>query len=224
MVRLTGERLLRETVISEEEFRDMISKTYEHPPTYPQYYGLRDRALLSILRLTGKRVSELSRLKVGDLKVEGDYLSITFTIRKKRKKSIILLRREKLIPLTDPLTQYILEYLEWIRENQPDQVWLFPRTFFSPRFNTLTFGDTPLTTRQILRIVQKYNPTVWCHLFRETVASDIIRRDPTILSAWKVKLRLNLESISSGFRYLDRFARDVIRREIPHTDTKEVIV
>lgn len=54
---------------------------------------------------------------------------------------------------------------------------------------------------------------MWPHLFRETVASDVIRGDPSIFGAFKVQRRLDLESYQTGFNYLKRFAADVITRE-----------
>jgi hypothetical protein len=50
-------------------------------------------------------------------------------------------------------------------------------------------------------------------LFRETVASDIIREDDSIIAAFKVQRRLDLEDFRTGFRYLKRFATDIIAEE-----------
>ncbi len=52
----------------------------------------------------------------------------------------------------------------------------------------------------------------WPHLFRETVASDVIEADPSIYGAFKVQRRLDLKDHRTGFRYLRRFATDIIRR------------
>ena len=49
---------------------------------------------------------------------------------------------------------------------------------------------------------------------RETVASDIVRQDNSIIAAFKVQKRLDLEDVRTGFNYLQRFATDVIKREI----------
>ena len=56
-------------------------------------------------------------------------------------------------------------------------------------------------------------------MFRETVASDIIKRDESIFAPWKVRRRLDLERVETALRYLDRFARDVIKE----TEVKEKI-
>jgi hypothetical protein len=49
-------------------------------------------------------------------------------------------------------------------------------------------------------------------LFRETVASDVVKQDNSIIAAFKVQERLDLEDMRTGFNYLQRFAKDVIRR------------
>lgn len=214
MTRVTGDRKERTTVISKAEFKDMINQTYEPKENYPEYYSMRDRAILCVFRLTGKRVSEVATLKQKDLAIKGNYLSITFTISKKRKKQKLTIRREKQIPLSDPLVAPILEYREWMSQNIGDQVeWFFPTTHFSPFFDTLTFDRTHLSTRQLLRIVQKYNPNAWCHLFRETVGADIVRKDKSIMAVWKVKKRLDLEKTETAWRYMDRYGTDIIKRE-----------
>lgn len=213
MTHVTGTRKERTTVITDEEFREMLDKTREPIANYPQYYMMRDRAILCIFRLTGKRVSEVARLKQEDLAIKEGMLSITFTVSKKRKKQKITVRREKAIPLTDPLVASILEYKEWMQQNIGDQIeWLFPRTHFSPHFETLTFGFRHLTTRQLHRIVQKYNPEVWPHLFRETVGADIVRADRSIMAVWKVKKRLDLTKTETAWRYMDRYGLDIIER------------
>lgn len=91
--------------------------------------------------------------------------------------------------------------------------WLFPRTHFSPYLKTLTFDRTHLTTRQLLRIVQKKNPNIWNHLFRETVGAEVVRQDKTIMAVWKVTKRLDLEKTETAWRYMDRYGTDVIKRE-----------
>lgn len=214
MTNVTGPRKERTSVISAEEFNDMIQQTYEVEDGYPEYYAIRDRCILCIFRLTGKRVKELSLLKQTDLTIKGPNLSIIFSVVKKRKKQSLTTRREKQIPLTDPLVAPILEYKEWMQQNVGDAIpWLFPRTHYTPSFGTLTLDKTHLSTRQFLRIVQKYNPNVWCHLFRETVGADIVREDKTIMAVWKVKKRLDLEKTETAWRYMDRYGVDVINRK-----------
>ena len=213
MTKVSGIRKERTTVISEQEFQKTLEQTL-NDESQLEYYRLRDASIQCIFKLTGKRVSEVSRLKQEDLKIVGENLSITFTVSKKRKKEMLTLRREKQIPLTDPFTSHILKYQEWMRNNIGNQIeWFYPRTHFSPFTNTLTLDKKPLTTRQMLRIVQKYNANIWCHLYRETAGAEIVKADPTVMAVWKVKKRLDLEKTETAWRYMDRYGTDVIRRE-----------
>ena len=70
-----------------------------------------------------------------------------------------------------------------------------------------------LTGRQIFNIVRSISDSIWPHLFRETVGSDVIKSDPTIIGAFKVMNRLDLENYETGFHYLKRYASDIIQRE-----------
>ena len=82
MTKLSGPRKERTTVISEQEFQEMLDKTYEVKENYPEYYALRDRCILCIFRLTGKRVTEVSTLKQNSLEIKGSNLSIAFSVVK----------------------------------------------------------------------------------------------------------------------------------------------
>jgi hypothetical protein len=73
--------------------------------------------------------------------------------------------------------------------------------------------DQHLTGRQIFKIVRSISDAIWPHLFRETVGSDVIRKDPSIIGAFKVMNRLDLENYETGFHYLKRYASDIIQRE-----------
>jgi len=61
--------------------------------------------------------------------------------------------------------------------------------------------------------VQKYNSYAWCHLFRETVGADIVRKDRSIMAVWKVKKRLDLEKTETAWKHMDRYGIDVIERK-----------
>jgi integrase len=213
MTKVSGVRKERTSVISDQEFMETLDKTV-NDESQLEYYRLRDAAIQCIFKLTGKRVSEVSKLRQSDACIKEQNLSITFTVSKKRKKEMLTLRREKQIPLSDPLTAHILKYLEWMKQNIGDQIeWLFPRTHFSLFTSTLTFDKKALTTRQMLRIVQKYNANIWCHLYRETAGAEIVKADPTVMAVWKVKKRLDLEKTETAFRYMDRYGTDIIKRE-----------
>ena len=75
------------------------------------------------------------------------------------------------------------------------------------------YANKHLTGRQVFNIVRATNESIWPHLFRETVGSDVIKSDPTIIGAFKVQRRLDLEDFKTGFNYLRRYAADIITRE-----------
>ena len=79
--------------------------------------------------------------------------------------------------------------------------------------NYMIFPDKHLTGREVFNIVRSCTESFWPHLNRETVASDIIKQDNSIIAAFKVQRRLDLESYTTGFNYLRRFASDIIARE-----------
>jgi hypothetical protein len=46
------------------------------------------------------------------------------------------------------------------------------------------------------------------------VACDIVKEDNSIIAAFKVQKRLDLEDMRNGFNYLQRFAKDIIKGEV----------
>jgi len=118
----------------------------------------------------------------------------------------------KAFPTSDPLTQNILKYLEHLQSLNP-----VPK-FWLPSGKSI-FGyyiidpNKHLSGRSVFSIVRSVSETIWPHLFRETVASDIVKQDNSIFAAFKVKRRLDLEDIKTGFGYLDRFSKDIIKNQ-----------
>ncbi len=180
-----------------------------------KFLKLRSKALLAVFRLTGKRRSELSLLEVDSFKTEKDFLNITFTLLKKRKGSVLTHQATKSIPLSDPLVQPILEYLEHLKSLSP------PPRYFLPRacrlFGSGKLGisrNSAISGRQVFNIVRQLSSDIWPHLFRETVGSDVVKQDPTLIGVFKVQRRLDLEDMKTGFNYLRRYASDLIQRDI----------
>ena len=199
-------------MLSEEEFNEMMVKAAQITAEYPR---LRLRCMLAILKRVGKRRGELAQLELTDIKLSGENLSITFTVEKKRSKSLdqLGLRRNKQIPLTDPLTLPIIQYLMWMKAHQPTCRYLFPSTTNVFGLHTAFDERKHLSGRQILRLVQSVNARAWVHLFRETQGAEIARMDTSLLSVYKVMMRLDLESEASAWRYIRRYAVDVIKTE-----------
>jgi len=71
--------------LTNEEIQDMLDRASK---IQNEYFKLRVRALIGILKKFGKRRVEISNLKITDLKVENDFLFITFTLRKKHKRGL----------------------------------------------------------------------------------------------------------------------------------------
>lgn len=204
---MTNVKVDRKGVLSNREFQEMISKAAEIPL---EYFRLRALALLTIFRRTGKRRSEVAVLEMGDLEIKEENLSLTFTVVKKRKKSVIAKRREKQIPLSDPLAQHIVNCWNWMRKNYPKSKYLFPSTRSVFGGSLAFYHDKHLSGRQILRIIKELNPKAWCHLFRETVGAEVVKNDPSLIGVFKVMMRLDLEKETTAWNYMRRYAADVI--------------
>lgn len=232
----------RETVIEDNELDKALEKANAIPN---EYFRLRALAVLSLLRLSGKRRTEISWIPLENFKLENDLLSVTFTLEKKKRKhkkcpscgtknsGVSLFCKKcgldisrvpiaftskqakalKAFPLSDPLTQNILRYHEYLSSLNPIPKFWLPsgKSVFG---NYFVIPDRHLSDREVFNIVRDASETVWPHLFRETVASDIVKQDNSIIAAFKVQKRLDLEDMRTGFNYLQRFAKDIIKREI----------
>jgi ribosomal protein L40E len=209
-----------------------------------EFFRLRAKAVLCLLRLTGKRREEIAKVQFDFVKIEYGFLSVTFELEKKKRRKKICAEcgavnskassfckkcgsniseietrsnkkpdlSTKSIPLTDPLAQPISKYVNYLRNRVLEPKFLFPsgKSVFG---NYFLIQDRHLTGRQIFNIVRNISETIWPHLFRETVGADVIKADSTIIGAFKVMNRLDLENYETGFHYLKRYASDIIQRE-----------
>jgi site-specific recombinase XerD len=212
MTNVRGSRLRtqRKTVITGQEFKSMLDKANL---LQDEFLRLRALALLCLLRLTGKRRTEMAILEVDSFKVDATFLNVTFTLLKKRKDVVLSKLATKSIPLSDSLTKPILAYLEYLKRQKPVPKYFLPSTrrlWGSGSVHIL--ANEHLEGRQVFNIVRGLSESVWPHLFRETVASDIIQQDSSIIAAFKVQQRLDLADMRTGFNYLRRFASDIIQR------------
>lgn len=198
----------RKEVISDAEVEEMKSIIL----TWDLYECLRGLAILALFDATGKRREEVSSLEVGDVVVKDPNLSVTFTVVKKRRDQLLSKRREKQVPLESWNAKSVLNYLNWMRENQPKCKYLFPsrRAVFGHSFSYSL--DKHLSGRQVLRIVKMMSPRIWCHLFRETAGAEVVREDSSIFGVFKVMMRLDLEKESTAWNYMRRYAIDVINK------------
>jgi hypothetical protein len=239
-VRNNAFRENRETVIDDNE----LGKAFDKAKSIDSmYFRLRALAVLSLLRLSGKRRTEISWIPLENFKVENDLLNVTFALEKKKRKhkkcprcgamnpvassfckqfglgiSQIPIsftskhaKALKAFPLSDPLTQNVLRYCEYLRSLCPIPKFWLPsgKCVFG---NYFMIPDKHLSDREVFNIVRDASESLWPHLFRETVASDIVKQDNSIIAVFKVQKRLDLEDIRTGFNCLQRFAKDVIKR------------
>lgn len=211
-VRDSALRTQRTTMISDIEIDAMLEKTEDHNHVF---YTLRDKAVIGIFSRTGKRRGEVARLELSDLEIKKNKLLITFTLLKKRKKTLLRSRATKELDTTDKYVKPILTYLNYLKALEPQPKHFLPRTWYNPKMGLpFTIDYTShIGGRQVFNIIRNLSEAIWPHLFRERVASDVVKRDPSIMAAWKVMRRLDLEDIKTGFSYLRRFAIDVIEKE-----------
>jgi len=89
-----------------------------------RYFRLRVKALISLVKKFGKRRKELSILERADLKREGHFLYVTFTIVKKHKRGLFqyfkFLKKEDPSRLNKSYPELVAEWQQW-RETELGQ-------------------------------------------------------------------------------------------------------
>ncbi len=124
--------------------------------------GLGWQAFISIMWLFGKRVSEIVSLRTQDVRVDGEYLHILFTVLKKRSTADPGIRMPflKRITLENPYTEAIIAWWNRVRGGQ----FLFPR-------HQTKMG---YIYRQYAHLVLKeISPQISSHLFRHSLATQM---------------------------------------------------
>jgi hypothetical protein len=212
---MTNPKVDRKDVLSMDEVDMMLDRA---DVIKDEYFRLRAKALVSVFK-TGKRRASVSTLEMDDLEVRGDFLYLTFTVVKKRKKRVLSKRRTKRFPLSSRYAQYILAYWRWMREHHPECKYLFPSTHNVFGLSVSFSQSRHLSGRQILRIIKNLNEKAWCHLFRETRGAEIVKRDEAekgqagLETVFKVKMGLDLERETTAWNYVRRFMTETIRTE-----------
>lgn len=127
--------------------------------------GLRDRALIELLYATGLRVSELTRLRPGDVNLEASYLTCTGKGEKQR-----------IVPMGDEATHWVRRYL---RDARPALLGKrrSPRLFVNARR-----GGPGLTRVGFWKILKAYgrtarvSPGLSPHMLRHSFATHLLER------------------------------------------------
>jgi integrase/recombinase XerC len=119
---------------------DEAIKFIESPDSETEL-GKRDRAMLELLYATGIRVSELTKLDLGDIDFKDKLIRVTG----KRRK-------ERIVPFGDPAAAALKDYLS-VREGF---LMRAPVSEREPEPVFLNYQGTRITTRSVGRMVEKY--------------------------------------------------------------------
>jgi len=185
-------------VMSPAEVAAIISKANNI-----DYLGLDGSAwscLFAIFWAFGKRISEVVELRTSDIAVRGNTLAITFTVRKKVRKSRkgkpipeskrkTPPRRTKRLTLKNTYAQIIKDYWESVKDRQ---VYMFPRE------HTRTGHIYEKYVWDVVKMMDLPQP-VWSHLFRHSLATELASNG---ISAWELKDWFDWESIATADEYV----------------------
>jgi integrase len=122
-------------------------------------------------------------------------------------------RRTKKVSLEDRYAKLIREYVDYLRKENPEGVYLFPsgKAVFD---HYVIINDRPLSGSQLLRLVKPLNHKLWLHLFREMKGAEIsadLGNSVTAVAA--VKQTLDLDREETAFRYIERYAVQEMKPE-----------
>ena len=198
----------RTDVIQDSEIQEAIenARRIKDP-----YFQLRAVAVLSLLRISGKRRGEVAIIPLDNFSVKPEYLEVKFILEKKRTKTKLNKISTKQFPLDDPLTQNVIEYLNYLEKLTPKPKFWLPTG--KAVFGTYIINpNKALTGRQVFNIVRNNSEKIWPHLNRETVGADVVAQDDSINAVFKVQQTLDLENFETAFRYVKRFSKQIIKR------------
>ena len=168
----------RDDILREDEVNEMLEKAEE------LYKGKMIQCLIALLWLFGKRISETIRLRRKDIWVDDNYLYVRFRVLKKksRKAKPKLESRIKKITLKNPYVVYVLQYIKSIKNpnayvfpgNTRPKIVTVKRKLPNGTIKTYQYEYKEgghISREYAYRLLKELNPDVWCHLFRESVAT-----------------------------------------------------
>lgn len=197
-------------ILGNQELGEMLEKAQANSI---EFFKARDSCVIALLRLTGKRREEIAILPMENVWIAENNIFVKFLLVKRRKNPDKVSLKK--ISTNHQLARYILDYLAWLSKNLPDTKFFFPSNFYSGLTQQCEFDFYKhLSGSQIYRIVKKYNPQAWCHLFRDTVGADIAKSDPTLMAVFRIKQRLDHVNEQTAWKYLRRYAGEVVGEEI----------
>jgi len=156
--------------------------------------------LFAVFWAFGKRISEIVELRTTDISIRGNELVITFTIRKKVRKSKKGIpipedkqgtppRRTKRLTLDNKYAQIIKDYWESIKERGG---------FLFPRRQTRMGHIYPRYVWDAIKEMGFEQP-IWSHLFRHTLATELAQND---VGAFEMKTWFDWEKIDTADSYV----------------------
>jgi len=208
--------LRKEEILSEAEVEEMIEKA---EICFPEKASM-IKCLIALLWLFGKRISEVLRLKRKDVWFDEHFLYVRFTVLKKKGEY----KAVKKITLKNPFVKHVIQYIQLIEE---PEAWLFPGrsrpkvvkvkaklrngTVKTYEYERVESGN--MSRQEAWRLLKKLNPTVWFHLFRDTVATKFAYEGatPYELQSWFdwEKLETANKYIKRGSAFIERLAQRV---------------
>lgn len=128
-----------------------------------------------------------------------------FTVREEK--------RTKRVSLEDKYAKLILEYIAYLKQENPSGTFLFPSA--KAVFTTYIIDNTrSLSGSQLLRLIKPLNKKLWLHLFREMKGAEISKElGNTVAALTSVKQTLDLEREDTAYRYVERYAVQTMQPE-----------
>lgn len=164
-------KTLRDDIIRRPELDDMLKRAR----------GKVTAALIAMLWLFGKRISEVIKLRKRDVWVEGGYLYARFTVGKKPKDT----------PLRDRI------YVKRIKATHPYVKYIMPTLIdLGPDDRIFPIGRT-----KAWRLLKNVNPNVYPHFFRHSLATSMAERGASVieLMSW-----FDWDRTESAMKYVKR--------------------
>ena len=164
--------------LESDEVERLLQSPLSETNGKPRIGDLRDKAILEILFSAGLRVSELTKLKRGDINLKNKKGgTVEFTVRGKGKKL-------RVVFLSEEAARWLKDYLDRRIDVSP---WMFVR--MDKAANASAGKDEePITPRSVERMIEKYAvlagiaKKVTPHTLRHTFATDLLANDADIRS------------------------------------------
>jgi integrase len=161
-------------------------------------FQLRDRTLISLLILTGCRISEALNLTKSQFRVYDDRI-VLGNVKTKKKN---LLRDKIIMPKRGHFEPFTSKVEEWLKKVPSDESFVFPHglSFFEPKDHSCFDWKRPMSTKRAFWII-KTTTGKFPHWFRG-VCENIYGRIVFKNSAWKLKEFMGYRSIESTTSYV----------------------